>query len=425
MNQKFQEELDQISLERSRISSESEKLKKNFSTSDSVYQDKISQLEADKTALLEKYSSLEEKMKESQKKLAAENQAYQEQINQLKDKSSTEKRSLTESLQKYKAHSQEFEHKFNEVTAQYEKDQMLWKGKFQFMEAQKEEARNNLIDTQKKFELTLQQIQIRRTSETQNNEASYNSKLSNIEKRQQAQLQEINEDHKREVQDLQSKLEKLEKEIKSINEQSVLKNHSTAGSQTYMEKKVSEMYENEKRIQIELENVKTDRDTKIIEYQKQLDQERTTLKNRMFEFEQKTRDLETKKNSITFDHEKERARWYLEKSHLANKTNELQEISETLEKKKDALLRENEKLKSELKKFKKGMNLTGGLTMFSKGHSTAAKIKDVSPGRSRDSPGSMDKNLSDITNRNRRFDGNYTGPISLQTGSTSDDEGQF
>jgi hypothetical protein len=63
--------------------------------------------------------------------------------------------------------------------------------------------------------------------------------------------------------------------------------------------------------------------------------------------------VEQKKNQNMFDHEKERAKWNIEKDHLMAQKNDYLETIDKLEKKKDLFLRENEKLKTENRKNKK------------------------------------------------------------------------
>lgn len=63
--------------------------------------------------------------------------------------------------------------------------------------------------------------------------------------------------------------------------------------------------------------------------------------------EEKFREAEKKRNCLIFEHEKERAKWNLEKDHLINQKNEIQENLNKLEKKKEILLRENERLKTD------------------------------------------------------------------------------
>ena len=107
--------------------------------------------------------------------------------------------------------------------------------------------------------------------------------------------------------------------------------------------------ENEKRLNEEIENVKKDRDSKILEYQEIIDKERETLKEKIEIVEKKQKESEMKRTALLFQHEKDRAKWNLEKDHLNTEISDLQDNIEKIEKKKENLMRENEKLKSQLR----------------------------------------------------------------------------
>lgn len=80
-----------------------------------------------------------------------------------------------------------------------------------------------------------------------------------------------------------------------------------------------------------------------------LDAEKLLWKAKIAEFEERLKEAEKKRASMIFDHEKERAKWNLEKDHLLQQKNELADSLSRLEKKKEALVRENEKLKNDSK----------------------------------------------------------------------------
>lgn len=59
-----------------------------------------------------------------------------------------------------------------------------------------------------------------------------------------------------------------------------------------------------------------------------------------------------------FDHEKEHAKWNIEKDHVLNQKNDLQDTLARSEKKREILVRENEKLKNDFKNSRKNLNST-------------------------------------------------------------------
>lgn len=76
--------------------------------------------------------------------------------------------------------------------------------------------------------------------------------------------------------------------------------------------------ENDSRLQKEIDELKTERDKKVIEHQRALDKERETLKLKITDIENKCKELENKRSTMLFEFEKERAKWGLEKDHLIN-----------------------------------------------------------------------------------------------------------
>jgi hypothetical protein len=85
-----------------------------------------------------------------------------------------------------------------------------------------------------------------------------------------------------------------------------------------MEKKLNELMESDARMQNELEDVKAERDRKIIEYQRLLEKEKETQKQKMHDIEIKYKESENKRSTQLFEFEKERARWALDRDHLVN-----------------------------------------------------------------------------------------------------------
>ena len=92
-----------------------------------------------------------------------------------------------------------------------------------------------------------------------------------------------------------------------------------------MEKKVTELLENEQRLQRDIDELKQERDRKIIDNQKVLEKERETQKQRLQEVEQKCKELENRRSTMIFEFEKERAKWQLERDNLMSQKVEMNE----------------------------------------------------------------------------------------------------
>lgn len=53
----------------------------------------------------------------------------------------------------------ELEKELSDVQNAYERDKALWTNKFTFLEQQKEQAKNDQKESQRKFEMTIEQLQ--------------------------------------------------------------------------------------------------------------------------------------------------------------------------------------------------------------------------------------------------------------------------
>jgi hypothetical protein len=56
------------------------------------------------------------------------------------------------------------ERQISDLQSTYDKDKALWEGKCQFLENQKENYKKDLQESQRKFEITLEQLQKRGSS---------------------------------------------------------------------------------------------------------------------------------------------------------------------------------------------------------------------------------------------------------------------
>ncbi|EAS03779.1 amine-terminal domain guanylate-binding protein (macronuclear) [Tetrahymena thermophila SB210] len=359
MNQELNEKTDKLQQQRDQMEEKYEKVKKTLKEIEATYNKQLSQIEKEKAIYQEKLANIESKKSELDMKYQAENQNYVMQILQLKEQYSLEKKTLLNEADKYKQFNLQLEQDKNELITNYERDKALWEGKFAFLEQQKEQAKQDLADALKKFEMTLMHLQKARSNEKDEHENNLNELLISMEKKYQNQINELNENNQRSVQDYEDKIRRLNKEIKQLKENMLVEKHGKLGNQMLNEKKLADFIENEKKLLLEIEQLKNERDQKIIDYQRQLDTDKEVLKQKIAEIEQKYKEAEQKRGTLIFEHEKERAKWNLDRDHLLVQKNELQDHIDKLEKKKELLLRENEKLRNESRVTRRSINLVG------------------------------------------------------------------
>jgi len=117
---------------------------------------------------------------------------------------------------------------------------------------------------------------------------------------------------------MSEKIKTLEKDNRQLQNRLQLEQRDKMSDHGSMEKKVQDLIENEAKLQREIDELKQERDRKIMDNQKALEKERETFKSKINEVEQKSKELENKRSTMLFEFEKERAKWSLEKDFLSS-----------------------------------------------------------------------------------------------------------
>lgn len=95
----------------------------------------------------------------------------------------------------------------------------------------------------------------------------------------------------------------------------------------------------------EIDQLKNERDRKVVDSHKVVEKEREQYKQRLAEMELKVKESENRRSTMLFELEKERAKWGMERDQIISQKQEAQEQMERMQKKQELLIKENEKLK--------------------------------------------------------------------------------
>jgi hypothetical protein len=234
-NQKFEliqesnEKLEKLNEEKISLEQKYEKARKTLKEIEGTYNKQLSQLEREKALTLERLQNTEGKKSEVEIRYQNENQNLLLQIGQLKETYNIDKKTLLGEIEKYKNLYLSLEQEKNELLTNYERDKVLWEGKFTFLEGQKEQAKQDLVDALKKFEMTLHHLKKARNNEKNEQETNLNELLISMERKYQSQIQDLNENHQRMIQDYEEKIRKLEKELKNTTERLMMDSQGKLG----------------------------------------------------------------------------------------------------------------------------------------------------------------------------------------------------
>ena len=312
--------------------------------------DKLTKLEIENSKLVDKYESKRKNCKELESELSRlkaekdresiimeqkiynlENsnkkliEKYEKELNLIKsdsqyklDEYDNELEILSKENNELKTRLMDTERDISEITSNYERDKALWEDKFDFLENQKQQAKRDLQDAHKKFEMTVEQLRRKDSSDRGKTESAQMLLISSIEKKYKDQIKDMTDSNNQIIQELSIRCKQLEKEYREIQEKYEIETRGKISEYGSMEKKIKEMIENEHRLIDEIKMLKNERDKKMFENQTVLEREKEIYKQRMKEIENKINSSESKRSSMMFEFEKERAKWALEKDKFIN-----------------------------------------------------------------------------------------------------------
>ena len=96
---------------------------------------------------------------------------------------------------KLRSQVQDLERDLSDLQCAYDRDKALWEGKCQFLEQQKETYKRDLNESQKKFEITLEQLQKRGSIDKDKQESSQQALFRMMESKYNAKLREVMDGH--------------------------------------------------------------------------------------------------------------------------------------------------------------------------------------------------------------------------------------
>ncbi|CAG9316966.1 unnamed protein product [Blepharisma stoltei] len=329
----------------------------------------ISSLEKEKAVLAEKLANLEAKKQDMENRLRADIEHLQVQLKEKKDSESTDKMSVHLENERLKTMMQEMEKDISERNSAFERERILWENKFNFLTQQRDSAKADLAESQRKFDITVENLQKRSAAEKEKQESATNLLISSIETRFTTQIKDMQEAHASSLSETIDKNKILERDLRAVKEELELVKRGRSSESGSLEKRVKDLSESEQRLLAEIDALKKDRERRIEELSESANYEKEQLKTKLADYEKRAKEAEHQKGQLFLDLEKERAKWNMEKDHLLAQKNEAMDSLERSEKRRESLVRDNEKLRAE-----KGKRVGGafaqrppGSSQFNKG----------------------------------------------------------
>ena len=365
-NRKLEDRLNDKRNDSKNLESEIHKLRAEKDRASIIFDTKINGLELSNKKLIEKYEKESQDMRDD----------YESKLESL----DVEIQELDKENNDLKARLLDSERDITEISSNYERDKALWEDRFDFLENQKQQAKRDLQDAHKKFEMTVEQLRRKDSSDRGKTENAQILLITSIEKKYKDQIKDIAESHQSIVNELNEKCKQLEKDYKEIAHKYELENRGKISDYDNMKHKIKDLVENEKKLRNEIKSLKYERDQKLLEHQAILEREKDIYKQHIEEIERKAKASESKRSELIFMLEKERANWSLDKDKLINQIENLSEQISKTRKKKDTLVKENEKLKNNVRSQKSIITTyTNGVLSSKRNHFERININKDKP----------------------------------------------
>lgn len=228
----------------------------------------------------------------------------------------------------------------------YERDKSLWENKFNLLLQQRDQARKELQIAQERFDIIVEEIKHKTDLEKDKAEAKMNAVVSQIEQKHSLTMIDLQNKNESSLKDLKDKLKQAERNIDELTADVEKEKREKASITNSLDRKIQQANDMIKQLENELDVSKEIAQDSLDQLLEKFDKEREGWKLRMTELEKKIKELENHKAQQFILHEKERAKWALEKESIMSNQSEAEHKLTSVLKRQDNLKKENEKLKT-------------------------------------------------------------------------------
>jgi chromosome segregation ATPase len=315
----FSERINNLNKEKIDIEAKLNQKRKEMKDIEMNLNKEISMLEKEKSVLLEKLISLNKHRDELAEALEKEREISENKIQEMKNENKREIEMSLKENETIRNKLKKLEIDYSELTANYEKDNDLWTTKFRFLEEQRNQARLDLAECQKKFENQLDSFSKRGVQEKDKFESIKNTVIGAIEQKYKNHIKELQENFNAKIEEVNTKRKNVEEKNKILTDQLNEKSQSSNSNMNELEKKLILFKENEIKLKDEISSLIMDKEKKIKELNDIKEADRNNFNDKLVELENKLRENETKRVTHNLQCTKEKATYEKEKQSMKSK----------------------------------------------------------------------------------------------------------
>ena len=135
----------------------------------------------------------------------------------------------------------EREKELSETKSAYERDELLWKHKFEFLEQGKDQAKKDMEKMQDDFHKTVDRFKTQNSTDKKDWETAQQRLLTAQESKYKNHIKDLTESHQKHYKELLNKNEQLERDLRELNDQLALEQRGKYSEHGSLEKKLDDM----------------------------------------------------------------------------------------------------------------------------------------------------------------------------------------
>ena len=322
------------------------KIEKQYNELNTKFENESESLTKEKESVTEKLNDLTFKKRQLGDQLDSQHCNDQTIILKLRSEYKLKNENLSKDNIILREKLQKLEQNYNKLTNNYDNEKSNWENKFVFINQQKELLDKDLEELKNKYNSNMDQLQKKIFEERERLEQIYKKSLLDGDNIHNEQISQAQNTFNKKYEEVNVQNNNLIAENATLTKKIEDYEINNKNAINEIDKKLKDALEQEKKYRIQYDNLKKEKENKIISLKKQIESEKKKNKVKIEELEAKLQEYEGKQNNINTNFIKDKA---VNDKNLENKITYIQQLNDTLER----LKKENEKLVNENKEIQR------------------------------------------------------------------------
>lgn len=333
---------ERLALEKDTLERKLAQKRKELKDTEENYLKQVTALEKERAVANERIGALEGRIADMEIRHSQE--LSQQRFDLHSSKSHHSSSLLHPEIEQLQSRLSEAEKTLTDQASAHDRDKTLWENKFNFLMGQRDSARTELANAQRRFEQNLEEV--RKLAVSDKEKGSSGQRLVEMEAKHAAQIREIQANLGAKAQEANDKSRNLERELRVMREELELERREKANAAGSQSTRFQELIDSESLLKAQLQSQTAAWDKRLSDEKTAHEAEKSALKAKLTSIEQRASSAEQLFSQLSLDTERERARAAMDRDHLLALKTDLQDKVVQVQKRNEALLKEVEKLRN-------------------------------------------------------------------------------